>query len=71
MFFLSSNKVRRQNKVNTNQPLKQQQQQQQKQNIQKPPSYNHFRRKRGSLPIFNLSKIITTRYPPSCKVCGG
>ncbi len=66
MFFLLSNKVRRQNKVNTNQPLKQQQQQQ-----QKPPSYNHFRRKRASLPIFNLSKIITTRYPPSCKVCGG
>ena len=75
MFFLSSNKVRRQNKVTAREPLKQQQQkqqqQQQQQHTQKPPSYNHFRRKRGSLPIFNLSKIITTRYPPSCKVCGG
>jgi len=66
MFFLSSNNVRRLNKVHTNEPLQQQQQQQ-----QKPPSYNNYRRKRGSLPIFNLSKIITTRYPPSCKVCGG
>ena len=42
MFFLSSNKVRRQNKVTAREPLKQQQKQQ---HTQKPPSYNHYRRK--------------------------